>query len=143
MTPNFLDVITNLDSKELEYDSWVQQFKLASKRVRFYGDDTWLRLFPATFDRSEGTTSFFVADTVEVDQNVTRHVRQELESGDWDVLILHYLGLDHVGHQGGPNQYEFFISSSPSSNTSLLFYFFRGQVLRWDPNRRRWTTSLS
>jgi hypothetical protein len=26
-----------------------------------YGDDTWLKLFPGTFDRAEGTTSFFVS----------------------------------------------------------------------------------
>lgn len=23
--------------------------------------------------------------------------------GDWDVLILHYLGLDHIGHSLGPS----------------------------------------
>ncbi len=26
-----------------------------------YGDDTWLKLFPETFDRAEGTSSFFVS----------------------------------------------------------------------------------
>lgn len=26
----------------------------------------------------------------------------ELARDDWDVLIFHYLGLDHVGHSGGP-----------------------------------------
>lgn len=45
-----------------------------------------------------------------MDTNVTRHLDQFLsparnEEGqppsDWDVLILHYLGLDHVGHLGG------------------------------------------
>lgn len=38
-----------------------------------YGDDTWLKLFPDFFVRAEGTTSFFVADYTEVDNNVTRH----------------------------------------------------------------------
>jgi len=34
---------------------------------------------------------------------VTRHLRDELEQRtDWDVLILHYLGLDHIGHLAGP-----------------------------------------
>jgi len=40
-----------------------------------------------------------------VDNNVTRHLDWELVSKDWDVLILHYLGLDHVGHLGGPRRY--------------------------------------
>lgn len=38
-----------------------------------YGDDTWERLFPDMFVRYEGTSSFFVADYTEVDNNVTRH----------------------------------------------------------------------
>ena len=25
----------------------------------------------------------------------------ELEASDWDVLIVHYLGVDHAGHLGG------------------------------------------
>lgn len=37
-----------------------------------------------------------------MDNNVTRHVEPELEKDDWDGLIFHYLGLDHVGHSGGP-----------------------------------------
>lgn len=26
-----------------------------------YGDDTWLKLFPDTFSRADGTSSFFVS----------------------------------------------------------------------------------
>lgn len=33
---------------------------------------------------------------------MTRHLDAELDSSDWDVMILHYLGLDHVGHIEGP-----------------------------------------
>lgn len=33
---------------------------------------------------------------------MTRHLDSELASLDWDVLILHYLGLDHIGHLEGP-----------------------------------------
>ncbi|XP_022739240.1 GPI ethanolamine phosphate transferase 2 isoform X2 [Durio zibethinus] len=42
-----------------------------------------------------------VKDTVQVDQNVSRHLGDELSRDDWNLLILHYLGLDHVGHIGG------------------------------------------
>ena len=34
--------------------------------------------------------------------NVTRHLDKDLLERDWDVLILHYLGLDHIGHLAGP-----------------------------------------
>lgn len=40
---------------------------------------------------------------MEVDLNVTRHIEPSLQGayGEWDVLILHYLGLDHIGHTYG------------------------------------------
>lgn len=109
-TPNFLDAILNIaddkdDSQGLfNQDSWVYQFKQSHNRsINFFGDDTWLKLFPGEFDEFEGTTSFFVSDFTEVDNNVTRHLDQQLSSdANWDGLILHYLGLDHIGHKGGP-----------------------------------------
>uniref|UniRef100_A0A8C4NHP1 Phosphatidylinositol glycan anchor biosynthesis class G n=1 Tax=Eptatretus burgeri TaxID=7764 RepID=A0A8C4NHP1_EPTBU len=39
---------------------------------------------------------------VQVDDNVTRHLSRELSSTSWDILVLHYLGLDHIGHVYGP-----------------------------------------
>jgi ethanolaminephosphotransferase len=40
-----------------------------------------------------------------VDNNVTRHISEELKSNDWNTMVLHYLGLDHIGHKGGPRRY--------------------------------------
>jgi hypothetical protein len=37
---------------------------------------------------------------------VTRHVPGELQNGDWNTMVLHYLGLDHIGHKTGPRGYE-------------------------------------
>lgn len=37
-----------------------------------------------------------------MDDNVTRHLDKELKRSDWDVMITHYLGLDHIGHIEGP-----------------------------------------
>ncbi|KAK4650783.1 major facilitator superfamily transporter protein [Podospora pseudocomata] len=106
--PSFLDVVLNLDegdesSSLASQDTWLAQMKRKKKgKLVMYGDDTWLKLFPGMFDRFEGTTSFFVSDFTEVDSNVTRHVPEELERKDWNTLVLHYLGLDHIGHKGGP-----------------------------------------
>ena len=41
-------------------------------------------------------------DFTEVDNNVTRHVPDELLNHDWNAMIMHYLGLDHIGHKAGP-----------------------------------------
>ncbi|KAF2755933.1 alkaline phosphatase-like protein [Pseudovirgaria hyperparasitica] len=108
--PSFLDVIMNFaesdDSSTLaNQDTWLAQMKAKPDgKLVMYGDDTWLRLFPGFFDREDGTSSFFVSDFTEVDNNVTRHVPGELRSdqSDWTGMIMHYLGLDHIGHKTGP-----------------------------------------
>lgn len=65
--PSFLDVVLNLDegdesSSLASQDSWLAQMKAkGTGKLVMYGDDTWLKLFPGTFDRADGTTSFFVS----------------------------------------------------------------------------------
>lgn len=105
--PSFLDAILNIAESDTtssleNHDNWVYQFKQQDKTIHFFGDDTWMRLFPNMFDKTDGTTSFFVSDTTEVDLNVTRHIKTDLVEPGWDAVIFHYLGLDHIGHLGGP-----------------------------------------
>ncbi|KAE8145550.1 alkaline phosphatase-like protein [Aspergillus avenaceus] len=105
--PSFLDVILNVaesdTSSALTYqDTWLAQLKARGDKLIMYGDDTWLKLFPGMFDRADGTKSFFVSDFTEVDNNVTRHISNELIRDDWSGFIMHYLGLDHIGHKAGP-----------------------------------------
>ncbi|EOD46510.1 putative gpi ethanolamine phosphate transferase 2 protein [Neofusicoccum parvum UCRNP2] len=106
--PSFLDVILNFAESDttstLAYqDTWLAQLKAKDGgKLVMYGDDTWLKLFPETFERADGTSSFFVSDFTEVDNNVTRHVPDELRNSDWNAMIMHYLGLDHIGHKAGP-----------------------------------------
>ncbi|MCO5559990.1 hypothetical protein L7F22_013594 [Adiantum nelumboides] len=95
----FLDVAFNFNTQALLDDNLIGERQ--GWNLTLYGDDTWLRLFPKSFARKDGVSSFFVKDTIQVDQNVSRHLHEELARKDWDLLILHYLGLDHVGHLGG------------------------------------------
>ncbi|KAG5059201.1 hypothetical protein JHK87_000230 [Glycine soja] len=99
----FLDVAFNFNTLAYLDDNLVAQFFKIGWKMVMHGDDTWLRLFPGLFARHDGVSSFFVKDTVQVDQNVSRHLGDELSRDDWNFLILHYLGLDHVGHIGGRN----------------------------------------
>ena len=68
--PSFLDVILNFaesdQSSSLDgQDTWLAQLlKKPNGRLVMYGDDTWLKLFPATFSRADGTSSFFVSVSV-------------------------------------------------------------------------------
>lgn len=99
----FLDVATNFNTQAFLDDNLIAQFLRIGWKMTMLGDETWLKLFPNMFDRHDGVSSFFVKDTIEVDYNVSRHLANELCCTEWDLLILHYLGLDHVGHIGGRN----------------------------------------
>ncbi|XP_076928974.1 GPI ethanolamine phosphate transferase 2 [Bidens hawaiensis] len=97
----FLDVLFNFNTQALLEDNIIGQFFRIGWKMVMLGDETWLKLFPGLFTRHDGVSSFFVKDTVQVDHNVSRHLSYELYKDDWNLLILHYLGLDHVGHLGG------------------------------------------
>ncbi|KAK9112847.1 hypothetical protein Scep_020366 [Stephania cephalantha] len=99
----FLDVAFNFDTQAFLDDNLLGQFNSIGWKMVMLGDETWIKLFPGLFMRQDGVSSFFVKDTIQVDYNVSRHLEAELQSDDWNVLILHYLGLDHVGHIGGRN----------------------------------------
>lgn len=99
----FLDLAFNFNTQAMADDNLLGQFSSIGWKMVMHGDDTWLKLFPGLFTRHDGVSSFFVKDTIQVDQNVSRHLVDELSRDDWNLLILHYLGLDHVGHIGGRN----------------------------------------
>ncbi|KAL1540788.1 GPI ethanolamine phosphate transferase 2 isoform X2 [Salvia divinorum] len=99
----FLDVASNFNTQAFLEDNLIAQFHRIGWKMMMLGDETWLKLFPNMFDKHDGVSSFFVKDTIEVDYNVSRHLTNELCHTDNDLLILHYLGLDHVGHIGGRN----------------------------------------
>ncbi|GMT16177.1 hypothetical protein PFISCL1PPCAC_7474, partial [Pristionchus fissidentatus] len=103
--PSFASVLLNFHSTAAREDSWPRRVKESGRSLVFYGDDTWLSLFPDVFDqRSEGVVSFYVTDYTQVDDNVTRHLTSEFSRSKDEtasVLVLHYLGLDHVGHSLG------------------------------------------
>lgn len=103
-TSNFIDILFNLNSaSEFGTDNLIKQALNKNKRIIFYGDDTWLQMFDRSlFIRSNETVSFFARDYTTVDTNVTENMLPELnKTAEWDILILHYLGVDHIGHNYG------------------------------------------
>lgn len=113
--PTFIDMRHNFDSPAIEEDSWVEQLLQHGKRVVFMGDDTWESLFPGKFTRSFPYPSFNVKDLNTVDSGIREHLAPEILAsqripqttlgaenkgmGQWDVIIAHFLGIDHVGHR--------------------------------------------
>ena len=101
--PSFMDYIMNLSAYKFNGENLVENAFKANKRIVFFGDDTWIHLLPKNlFHRYNGTTSFFATDYTEVDTNVTYCIDRELKRlEDWDLMISHYLGVDHIGHSHG------------------------------------------
>jgi len=64
--PGFVDVVLNFNTAVMHEDNILSQLRAAGKCIVFYGDDTWIRMFPKLFERFDGTTSFFVTDYTEV-----------------------------------------------------------------------------
>ncbi|KAK9466434.1 hypothetical protein V1512DRAFT_226081 [Lipomyces arxii] len=109
--PTFIDAGSNFNGMELLEDSWITQLTRirGENRIAFAGDDTWLSLFPQLNNGTKTKLtfpyeSFNVWDMDTVDAGVTSHIFPLLQRKDeWDVMIAHYLGVDHAGHRFGPD----------------------------------------
>ena len=108
--PTFIDAGSNFDGSVIEEDNLIKQLFLANKSVSFVGDDTWDALFhPFLANNSEPYPSLNVWDLDTVDNGVISYFKSHLldKSADrnWDILVGHMLGVDHVGHKYGPNHF--------------------------------------
>ena len=106
--PTFIDIGSNFAGTAIEEDNLVGQLRNAGKTLVHLGDDTWHSLFPGYFDDNltHAYDSFNVWDLFTVDNGVTEHLIPLLSpenTGKWDVLFGHYLGVDHAGHRYGPD----------------------------------------
>eukprot|EP01135_Chromosphaera_perkinsii_P005499 Nk52_evm48s352 gene=Nk52_evmTU48s352 len=106
--PTFIDAGSNFASSEIDEDNIIRQFGILGKKIHFMGDDTWESLFPGKFESSHPFDSFNVKDLDTVDQGVVKHLFPVLRNttSDWDIIIAHFLGVDHCGHTYGPNHIE-------------------------------------
>ncbi|MPC12532.1 GPI ethanolamine phosphate transferase 3 [Portunus trituberculatus] len=101
--PTFIDASHNFASEEIEEDNIVDQLVRHGRHVTVLGDDTWGGLFPGRFNRSHLYSSFNVMDLHTVDRGVLSHLGEEMGRDDWEVIVAHFLGVDHCGHRYGPN----------------------------------------
>ncbi|GFN13174.1 hypothetical protein AtubIFM55763_010459 [Aspergillus tubingensis] len=105
--PTFIEAGSNFAGSAVTEDNLISQLHDAGKRLVLLGDDTWMKLFPGYFDAtlSRPYESFLVEDLHTVDDGVYEHLVPLLKGKDkekWDVIIAHFLGVDHVGHRFGP-----------------------------------------
>uniref|UniRef100_A0A453K303 GPI ethanolamine phosphate transferase 3 n=1 Tax=Aegilops tauschii subsp. strangulata TaxID=200361 RepID=A0A453K303_AEGTS len=96
--PTFIDVGNSFGAPAIVEDNIMHQLVKSGKRVVMMGDDTWIQLYPEHFNKSFPYPSFNVKDLDTVDNGVIDHLLPSLHENDWDVLIAHFLGVDHAGH---------------------------------------------
>ncbi|XP_078530797.1 GPI ethanolamine phosphate transferase 3, catalytic subunit isoform X1 [Lissotriton helveticus] len=104
--PTFIDVGNNFASYAIQEDNLIDQFVQNGKKVVFMGDDTWDGLFPKKFYKSYFFPSFNVKDLHTVDDGILQHLYPTVDGDEWDILIAHFLGVDHCGHKHGPDHPE-------------------------------------
>jgi phosphatidylinositol glycan class O len=86
----------------MDEDNLIDQFVDAGKKLAFMGDATWVNLFPHQFNLSLPFPCFNVKDLDTVDDGIWEHLLPIVRRPEaWDVLIAHYLGVDHCGHSFG------------------------------------------
>ncbi|KAG0063294.1 mannose-ethanolamine phosphotransferase gpi13 [Linnemannia elongata] len=106
--PTIIDAGSNFASSALKEDNWLAQFESSrgQDRILFMGDDTWTGLFPSVLNtnNSHSFPSLDTHDLDTLDNGVIKALGPALEDpSKWDLLIAHFLGVDHCGHTYGPN----------------------------------------
>lgn len=104
--PTFIDAGSNFATSEINEDNIIDQVLKNNYTAIFMGDDTWTSLYPKRFLRNYPYPSFDVWDLDTVDNGVKASLFPELNNSDWNLLIGHFLGVDHCGHRYGPNHPE-------------------------------------
>lgn len=115
--PTFIDIGSNLNSSAISDDNVIDQLRwnYPLEEIVVLGDDTWTALFPHHFHHVHVFDSFNTKDLDTVDNGIWNLLPSYLANpSSWRLLILHFLGVDHVGHT--------FDISHPAMRTRLEQY---------------------
>ncbi|KAL7017327.1 hypothetical protein ACKWTF_010317 [Chironomus riparius] len=139
--PTFIDMGSNFATPEINEDNIIDQMVANNLTVVFAGDNTWTELFPKRFKRSYAYPSFNIHDLDSVDNAIMKILPTELKKPDWDVIITHFLGVDHCGHKHGALHHEMsrkltemndmikMLAESIDDDTTLLVFGDHGMTL--------------
>lgn len=104
--PTFIDAGSNFASSSVSEDHLLRHIVKKYPALYFMGDDTWVNLFPESFqpNRTFESDSFKMLDLDSVDNDILKHLWPLMEeNSEWQVAIAHFLGVDHCGHTYGPS----------------------------------------
>lgn len=101
--PTFIDAGSNFASGAVGEDHLVHHFHSNAFHVTLLGDDTWVHLFPESIDTAHASDSFKMFDLHTVDNRILDKLWTEVAQPRKQVVVAHFLGVDHCGHTYGPD----------------------------------------
>eukprot|EP00890_Picochlorum_soloecismus_P003583 jgi/Picsp_1/4225/NSC_01734-R1_mgc80777 protein len=100
--PTFFDISNAFSAAEMDEDNLIDQLVACGKKVAFMGDATWDSLYPRQFDPSLPFPCYNILDLHTVDDGINKYLLPLVKNHTaWDVIVTHYLGVDHTGHAHG------------------------------------------
>ncbi|CAK84838.1 unnamed protein product (macronuclear) [Paramecium tetraurelia] len=96
--PPLSKLLDNFHASEIKEDNIMFQMNKFNKKTLFSGDDTWIGLYPDQFTVKFPQKSFNIGDMHSVDQFNCDKILENLDKG-FDLIVSHFLGLDHAGHK--------------------------------------------
>jgi len=112
------------DQKNKASSAKDEEHDIVKPQLAFVGDDTWVDLFPTQFNDCHPYPSFNTRDLDTVDDGCLEHLPRLLDgliglneqdgedemkvqgnstTDKLELVVAHFLGVDHVGHTYGPN----------------------------------------
>ncbi|KEG04125.1 hypothetical protein YYE_01028 [Plasmodium vinckei vinckei] len=136
---NYMDINENFSPSDNMQDNFIEQLYINKKNVTAIGDDTITKL-TKKITKKLVYESFNIFDFYSLDIKSKDHFYQEYSKNDWDLLYLHLLAVDHIGHIEGVNSetmknslisFDIFIkdiiskiNESKKNNKNILFIAF-------------------
>jgi GPI ethanolamine phosphate transferase 3 subunit O len=107
---NVCQVKDSFSKIECTVDNFVDQVLGSKRTLAFFGDDTWLHLFPSLQKHSRKSYSAYGKKSIGEEKEIMELALEEV--GKHDVLITHLAGYDSMGHFVGmdhPKMREFVV----------------------------------
>ncbi|KAH7649828.1 hypothetical protein FG379_001672 [Cryptosporidium bovis] len=110
--PGFLELYHSLNpQKSKEVSNILLELKMKNGTSTIIGDDTWSHIFGEFITNDHKYNSYNVFDFDSLDNYVYSKsggyldLKKNMSTkyGDWKLLVMHSIGLDHIGHAMGCN----------------------------------------
>ncbi|SCN63090.1 GPI ethanolamine phosphate transferase 3, putative [Plasmodium chabaudi chabaudi] len=118
---NYMDISDNFSASDSMQDNFIEQLYNNKKYVTAIGDDTITKL-AKKITKKLVYESFNIFDFYSLDNKSKDHFYQEYSKNDWDLLYLHLLAVDHIGHIKGAN-------SETMKNSLISFDIFIKDII--------------